>query len=396
LPCVLFALAGLAGTATAATTTSSATPQATYRLIRLAPTSAVVAGPVINNKGQAAFSVSVPSGLTLAKFYDGRSFHNIGTFGGPSTTVRDLNDRGQVTGFSSLNAEPTLVHAFRWSLATGLVDINPPSVRASRASAINNKGQVAGSADFASGLHAFSWSPRTGMIDIGTLGGLNSLAFANNDAGVVVGASEGPSNARSSLVAFRWTQAEGIRDIGTFPSEFTGANYVNAAGYIVGATPFMPDSAVAHAFVWRPRAGLLDLGVGTGGRSEATKINDKGEVIGYTSFFGGVSHGFIWRHDTGFFEIGAASPTLQTSADDINNRGQVVGRYGDHAYAWTRAGGFVDLSTRIAGVPTGFKLVSASAIADNGTIVANANDGFVYLLVQSCGCSHDESDTNGK
>jgi hypothetical protein len=70
----------------------------------------------------------------------------------------------------------------------------------------------------------------------------------------------------------------------------------------------------------------------------------------------------------------------------VNNLGQVVGGIDGYAFVWTRAGGLVDLNTRIPGAPAGLKLLSAVAISDNGSILASANTGLV-LLVPRCGCS---------
>ena len=62
----------------------------------------------------------------------------------------------------------------------------------SRASAINNAGQVVGYSGNMSGGpgHAFSWTKKGGMVDLGTLGGSNSYAYGINNAGQIVGDSQ--------------------------------------------------------------------------------------------------------------------------------------------------------------------------------------------------------------
>ena len=54
---------------------------------------------------------------------------------------------------------------------------------------------------------------------------------------------------------------------------------------------------------------------------------------------------------------------------------------GNHAFLWTQADGMVDLNTRLRGAANGLILASAIAIADNGSIVANANTGLVLLKI---------------
>ena len=75
----------------------------------------------------------------------------------------------------------------------------------SRATALNNSGQVVGfSADAVGEGHAFLWDPRSGMVDLGTLGGSSSAAFGINDRGQVVGVSDNASGQERAVV---WTPA---------------------------------------------------------------------------------------------------------------------------------------------------------------------------------------------
>jgi probable HAF family extracellular repeat protein len=72
----------------------------------------------------------------------------------------------------------------------------------SRATAINDLGQVTGDADTSAGLqHAFRWTAFGGMRDLGTLGGTFSSASGINDLGQVAG---GAQTADDSVHAFRW------------------------------------------------------------------------------------------------------------------------------------------------------------------------------------------------
>jgi probable HAF family extracellular repeat protein len=363
--------------------TTGAAAQTTYRII---PLSAEQAIPFvdINASGQVAFT-ELANGVFHARFFDGHVVRDLGTLGGPGATAVALNDLGQVTGSASVNADGTLSHAYRWSPRTGMVDLNRPGQGASSGSDINNKGQVTGAAVFDPATtmyrHAFLWRPQTGMVDIGTLD-LAASGSVINDAGTIAGWTGG-----ASLHVFRWTRREGMHAITTMYNEFNIANDINAAGHIVGGTAFGFGQA-AHAFLWTPREGLIDLGASIADRTEAAAINDSDMVVLNVHNFTDFSHGYVWTRETGLTEIGAGSPQIGTSANDVNNRGQVVGGFDGRAYVWTRAQGVIDLHARLAGAPEGLVLRAGVAISDTGAIVAQGNTGLV-LLVPTAGAGND-------
>ena len=383
LGCVAALMATSAGALAQVTAMSPPPTPATYQVVPLSP-ALYSFGADINAHGQVAFT-DPADGVPRASFYDGRRVRNLGTLGGTGATAGALNDRGQVTGGAAVGGSEGLTHAYRWSPKTGMVDISRRGSGNSYGSAINEHGEVAGSAVFrpaeSESLHAFFWSRSTGMRDIGTLGAPFSYAFALNDAGTVTGytASQDSPNA---MLGFRWTLARGIHGIGTVEDEFTLATDINEAGHIVGASLF-PTGQYVHAFLWSPRRGLSDLGTGTGSRSSARKINERGMVIGELQEAFIFYHGFIWTRETGIIELGAESQALRTSANDLNNHGQVVGSVGDRAILWTRAGGVVDLNSRLVGAPPGLVLEYGVAISDNGSIVAQGNTGLVLLVPAS-------------
>lgn len=349
----------------------------------LGGTSASVAA--LNDLGHIAFNV-VRNGHQRAMVYDGRRVRDLGTLGGASATVAAMNDAGQVAGTSAVAADGAVVRPYRWSRTTGMVDLGPAGQGDAVVIDINNRGQVVGRATFpradALEMHGFFWSSPTGLLDIGALGEF-SVPTAMNDAGTIVGyGGTGPFGTR----AFRWTRAAGIEDMGTLPNEFTWATDINRAGQVVGATPFVAESQ-PHPFLWTPGRGLLDLGVGSAARGAGTEVNAQGLVIGYLFRDFILSHGFIWTRETGLIEIGAGFPTLATSANDVNNRGQVVGSSGGHAIIWTRSQGFIDLNSLARGGPPNLVLNSANAISESGAILATGPTG-LYLLIPVEGRRH--------
>ena len=89
---------------------------------------------------------------------------------------------------------------------------------------------------------------------------------------------------------------------------------------------------------------------------------------------------FVWTPKDGPRLLGTAGVD-QSTARDVNKHGQVVGGFNSRAFVWTRAGGLVDLNTRLKDAPDGFELDEAYAISDNGSIVAGIATGGLVLLV---------------
>ena len=347
-----------------------------YRVIQLSPSSAFAE---INVKGQVAFTEFSAGTGTRAKFYDGHTVRDLGTLGGPNANVGALNDYGQIAGSATVDAAGEVYHAYRWSKATGMVDLNPPGSGRSFGNAINNRGWVAGAVATAPGrspLHAFRWTPASGVVDLGSFGNVSS-ASALNEAGTVVGYSEGPELGILGR-AFRWTEAGGLQSLVSISSVASEGLDINEAGKIVGSASF--DTSLSdQAFLWTPGGGLQEIGTAPSYLAFAQRINEKGLVTGQYYSAPVDPNGFIWSRDTGLQLIG--TPGTDTSnTGDVNNLGQVVGSLNARAFAWTRAAGVVDLNTRIPGAPPELELWQAQAVSDNGSIAAVGNTGLVLLV----------------
>ena len=144
-----------------------------------------VQAEAVNDAGDVIASAIV--GRARGSFF---SSHGVATmiesFGGVSTTVQALNNRGQVVG-GSQGADGNY-HAFQWHKGkmTDLGTLGGGSF--SFAAAENDSGTVAGSGDTEGGhMHGFVWSHGE-LIDLGTPGN-DSFANAINERGDVAGSS---------------------------------------------------------------------------------------------------------------------------------------------------------------------------------------------------------------
>ncbi len=155
-----------------------------------------------------------------------------------------INDNGWIVGNSS--ARNGQLQAVLWQGRRVTVLRGLPGCQASRANAINERGQIAGSCDFGWSnerprnrlSHPVLWQngrPR----DLGRLrGDTGSMAAALNDAGQVVGTSS--NNAQSSLSyrAFLWQSGRMLNLNALIPSRsawhLDTATGINDRGQIVG------------------------------------------------------------------------------------------------------------------------------------------------------------------
>jgi probable HAF family extracellular repeat protein len=210
----------------------------------------------------------------------------------------DLNDRGEAAVTVYPSGGPELVDgvAAVWRVGGGIRRLGTLGGERSWALAIDERGRVAGVSETAGGdRHAFAW--RGGrMVDLGTLGGATSVVgdvlapgglfqanvadLAINDRGDVVGTSE---TASGDLHAFLWRDGR-MRDLGTLGGPSSRAAAVNERGQVVGYSE--TASGDQHAFLW-DRGRMTDLGALLGTTpagqpvwSRATAVNDRGQVVG--------------------------------------------------------------------------------------------------------------------
>jgi probable HAF family extracellular repeat protein len=237
----------------------------------------------------------------------------------------------------------------------GVVDLTPPGASASGATAINDRGQVLGSSSGGTSFGSFLWQDGQ-FTDLGL--GADSLARGLNDRGQVVGSQ--PVGVSSHV--FLWEQGV-LHDLGNFGFQFADASDINNRGQVAGGHD--------HAFLWE-NGTEHDLGTLGGRFSGSSAINDRGQVVGNSSTLSDASiHAFLGENGA-IRDLGTlAGDTGRSHAQDINNKGDVVGSSTaavpggpTHPVIWPRGGAPVDLQP----LP-GFAQGGAEAINDRGDIV---------------------------
>lgn len=181
---------------------------------------------------------------------------DLGSLGTGQSFAVAINDAGLIAGNSVLS--PDVVHAFAWTLATGLIDIGTlGGGNQSEARAVNELGEIAGNAILANGVsHAFLWTRSGGIRDLGTAGGVTSSVLGMSSRGRIAGSLQKTLGRDHAMT---WTHSYGMRDIGTLPrGQIARAWAANNYGQVVGESA-LKDPAVFHAFVWTYASGMIDL-----------------------------------------------------------------------------------------------------------------------------------------
>lgn len=285
-------------------TTTSGQSQAT--MWRNGQRMALIPGPnhseglAINNLGQVAGAFEKPEDYAIwrAFFFDGTKVVDLGTLGGTESTAFDLNDLGQVVGYSRMgmnNPSPISTQAFVWQNET-MTGLGTLGGSVSYAYGINNKGEIVGGADTGSQHHAFVWKDNI-MTDLKTLGGTWSEAHDINEASQIAGVSE---ISDGFWRAFLY-QNGSMQDLGTLGGDISWAIEINNLGQIVGYSDLiagndLSDFSDYRACLWE-NGGRVDLNTLIDENFgwnlfSAYGINDLGQIVG-EGIINGQTHAFL-------------------------------------------------------------------------------------------------------
>lgn len=326
-----------------------------------------------------------------AKFYYKQSAHSLildmgicdYTCGLISTSIPNdsfgptWTELAKVTIVGESVTDSTQLHAYRWTFATGMVDINNNTLfRASTARNISSDGKVivGGATDINVGSlrTAFRWTSTGGMVSLGALpGNTNSEAYGvNSDGSVIVGGSESK--------AFIWTSTGGMSELVGLPGNTLAfANSCNSDGTLVVGYCTVSGNSTATLWVNGIAEELPAIGSGFDA-SRAIYISKNGIHI-----TGTVKDHFVprpwyaakWDSKvlTNMGKLGTGSTTNANCCDETGNI--VVGEFHNdvvttfHPFKWTTSSGMVD----IGGLSTPTNDTLAHACTTNGQIIIGSS-----------------------
>lgn len=243
-----------------------------------------------------------------------------------------INRREQIVGGAY---PPGRFRAFLWSPATGFLDLGTLGGENAEATDINELGEVVGYSEVQPGtreVHAFLWRPGQGMTDLGTLGGSQSFGYGINDRGDVVG-----TFFQGSGRAFRWTREGGMRAL-QLPGIGNSAVGITNQGVIAGNF-FLGDGA-ERAYRLVPGEGAQELGFLEGGTLvRVREIGNGDHIVGFAISQSGKLLPYV--HVSGRFTV---LPSLPGGAVamvfDVDRCGRMVGygttASGPHAVVWRK------------------------------------------------------------
>ena len=307
----------------------------------------------INNSGEIVGTGNLIQGSDLPVYRtpDGRmQFLDTLPAQSPGGSAEAINHHGQIVGRLTQRGNEGVV----WQPNGSITDLDAiaeaSNMNFNSANDINESGQVVGIGVFqVTGItvnRALLWSEQTGLLNLGTLPGLqNSRASGINDLGQVVGTCSPPSGGGSR--GFIWTQSTGMTALGNLPTDVPGsaALSVNDTGQVLGSISVRLPSGdnFGTAVRWEasgalteiPRFDFADLQSPLRHvSSSGAAMNSLGQIVGrnqaVTESFDFVDRDFLWDDEWGLLDIrdlidetGNGWTILGLSG--INDLGQIIG-----------------------------------------------------------------------
>jgi probable HAF family extracellular repeat protein len=310
----------------------------------------------LNEAGQVTGYSETSDGQLHAFLYTEGEMRDLGAVASGGSAGRALNDAGLTTGLTA--AADGFGHAFRYDPGTGAMSDIGAAGASSAGNDINNLGDVAGEAFDASGVRrAALFRNGAPVLDLGTPPGLSSSAASVNDTGQVVGTFDDSAGSH----AFFFNGAAAAEIVPGRVSFVLGNQAINASGAAVGG--FQADDG-SHCFLYQGGQ-VTDPGSLGGGYCVGLGINNNGAITGLSAIANGERHAFAFSNGA-MTDLGALSGGLSIGYA-INDAGQVAGEAslaggGSHAFVYTN-GMLLDLALPIQ-LAAGLQLVSDSVAFD--------------------------------
>jgi probable HAF family extracellular repeat protein len=253
---------------------------------------------------------------------------DLGTLGGPDSAGFWVNESGQVAGCSLTNSTPNpttgkpTADPFLWTKNDGMMDLGTLGGTDGCASDLNNRGQVVGFSNLLGDQagHPFLWEHGV-LTDLGTFGGSSGFPEGINEAGEIVGEAGYPGDIL--FHAALWKNGA-MMDLGTVDGDPSSvAFHINSKGQVVGASTNLGGEWI-HAFLWENGGPIIDLNTLVPRSAgvqliSAPDINDRGEIAALGLLPNGDGHAFLLipcaeREEGCENETGPATTTTQNSS----------------------------------------------------------------------------------
>jgi probable HAF family extracellular repeat protein len=300
---------------------------------------------------------------------------DLGSLGYGTTYATAINNNGQVTGYSYLGTTIPITcppqrygrprqcfthpyHAFLYSAGT-MTDLGTLGGHNSKGTAINDQGEVVGTANTPSGSSAF-----TDQSGVMTAINTGSPAAINGSGEIAGGGSFPVAGTPGDVFTQAFTYQNGHTTVlGLLPGEggiFTSASGINGSGVVVGSG----DNAASDERAWEYQNGTMtDIGTLGGPQASAAAINAGGQIAGFAQTSTDADDGFLYAGGK-MTDLG-----LNVFPDAINDLGVIAGQGPGGAIVGT-PGHFQSLNN----LAPGFTFTNAVGINNKGQILAQGSD----------------------
>jgi probable HAF family extracellular repeat protein len=307
------------------------------------------------------------------------------TLGGVGSRGVAVNRAGLVCGESNRLNEGYMVATAWLPPAYNPVYLTGSGGSVATGSSVNESGWIVGYSDVLENAYRAA-PPGIPPAIIGEMGTHGGIAACITEHGDLCGSWGNANGTQPFMIRAGVFSALPLLEGGTQGA----AAAINEAGLAVGWSGQGPNGGFYRAAKWEN--GVVSQLAGGDSLNAAFSVNDEGWIVGYTSdpsFPPEVAT--LWIDAQHPIDLGTLVPShWQNWAYAINNRRQIVGTSGDHAFLWEN-GRIQDLQALIPA--DNWLLYSANGISDNGLIVGEGlHNGVVrgFLLTPTApNCSAD-------
>ena len=234
-------------------------------------------GQALSDAGEVVGTSEAASRRTAVQFTGGRWVAVAGLSGAPWSSALGIAGDGRIVGVRGVDGDAAM-RGFAIG-ADGERDLAVPAARGSMAFLAGAGDRVAGVVETESGdTHAF-WSAGGELHDLGTLGGEASAPLGMNQRGDIVGAAETASGARHAFVA---RQGGALVDLGaSLGDQLSEARGIDDAGHIAGN--LIAGGGTLRPVVFADRGDPIDLLRGSTAYVSAavTAMSSDGRITGW-------------------------------------------------------------------------------------------------------------------